>query len=375
MTSIERNSTNRLRFYSLRHRSYSGSNRNCDGIQLKRCLHSKRSQRFLLLPETTGPMVSAGRRSTFNHEKLGLPQAPPVHLSHNDFHISIIDHSNVSRIQQKGGRGKALVDFRGSFIPTLRTGKVYSRLIYRQVAGKTCRQAKKFRLRLSTEPDRFGILFYTHLVPTRFWNRHDYFRGHLHNAFYRRAKEKVFIPFYSGNSSIYSIGNSNCRISNSKNYRFSRPMGRPFGDRVSGYSILLCLWARGLLGNRIGRKLSKTFSSSRSAYGFHFFSDRGRAGIYRNNRNRPLIFDLYLERIYNGLQSQRSFWDSFSNRADSFNRFAGFYKPGGRFRSSSNERIDLTIYKYGRVFNVGNDAFCGSNTKYFRASCKTLMMN
>jgi len=373
MLSIERNSTNRLRFYSLRHRSYSGSNRDCDGIQFKRCIHSKRSQRFLLLPETTGSMVSAWCGSAFNHEKFGLPQAPPVHLSNNDNYLSIIDHSNVPRIQQKSGRGSALVDLRGIFIPTLRIGKIHSRLIHRQVAGKTCRQAKKFCLRLFTESDCPGILFYTHLVPTRFRNRHDYFRGHLHNAFYRRAKKKVFIPFYSGNSSIYSISNSNCRISNSENYRFSQPMGRPIRNRVSGYSILLCLWARRLLGNRIGRKLSKTFSSSRSAYGFHFFSDRGRARVYRNYRDRSLVFNLYLERISNGLQSQRSFRNSFSNRADSFNRFAGFYKPGSRFRSSSHKRIDLTFYKHGRVFNAGNDAFCGSNTKYFRASCKTLM--
>ena len=373
MTSVERNSTDKLRFHPMHHGSRSGSHRNRNGIQLKRCLHHEQPQRLLLLPEATGLMVPAGNGSAFNNKKHKLPQAASIYVPHYDFQLSAINTSDVSRVQQKGGWGSSVVVLRRIFVSTFGTGKVHSRSVYRKVPGKTSLQAKEFCIRLFTQSNCSGFLLHTHLVPARFWNSHDYLYGHLHNAFYRWTQEKISIPFHSGNSSIYSISNSNCRISNSENYRFSQPMGRPIRNRVSGYSILLCLWARRLLGNRIGRKLSKTFSSSRSAYGFHFFSDRGRARVYRNYRDRSLVFNLYLERISNGLQSQRSFRNSFSNRADSFNRFAGFYKPGSRFRSSSHKRIDLTFYKHGRVFNAGNDAFCGSNTKYFRASCKTLM--
>ncbi|MGK0178432.1 MAG: hypothetical protein ACI8PD_000218 [Nitrospinales bacterium] len=375
MTSVERNSADRLRLHPLHHGGCSGSHRNCNGVQLKRCLHHEQSQRFLLLPKATGPMVPAGDGFAFNNKKHQLPQVASVYVPHHDSHLSAIDCSDVSRVQQKGGWGTSVVDLRRIFVSTFGAGKVHSRFIYRQVPCKTSRQAKKFCLRLFTQSNCAGFLLHTHLVPARFWNSHDYLHGHLHNAFYRRAQEKVSVPFHSGNSSIYSISNSNRRVPNPENHFISQPMGRPYGKRVPSHPVFLCLWTRWVLGYGIGRRPSKTFSSSRSTYGFYFFSNWGRVGLCRNNGNRSPVLDLYLERIYDRLPSQRSFRNSFSNRTDSLNRFTGFYKPGSSFRSSSNKRIDLTIYKHGRVIDDGNDAFCRRTTEYFRANCKTLTMN
>jgi len=375
MTSVERNSADRLRLHPMHHGGPSGSHRNCNGIQLKRCLHHEQSQRFLLFPEETSPMVSAGNGSAFNNKKYKLPQAASVYVPHHGFHFPVIDCSDVSRVQQKSGRGSSVVNVRRIFVSTFGTGKVRSRSVYRKVPCKTSRQTKEFRLRLFAQSNCVGFLLHTHLVPTRFWNSHDYLYGHIHNAFYRRAQEKISIPVYSGNSSIYSIGNSNRRIPNPTNHFLSQPMGRPYREGVPSHPVLLRLWTRWVLGYRIGRWPSKTFSSSRSAYGFYIFSNRGRVGICRNNGDSSPVLDLYLERIYDCLPSQRSFRNSFSNRTHSLNRFAGFYKPGSRFGSSSHKGIDLTIYKYGGVIDDGNDAFCWRATEYFRANCKTLTMN
>jgi len=375
MTSIERNSADRLRLHPMHHGGCSRSHRNCNGIQLKRCIHHEQSQRLLLLPEATGPMVPAGNRSAFNNKKYKLSQVTSVDVPHHDFHFSAIDCSDVSRVQQKGGWGSSVANIRRVFVSTLGTGKVRSGSVYRKVPRKTSRQAKEFCIRLFTQSNCAGFLLHTHLVPARFWNSHDYLYGHLHNAFYRRAQEKISVPFHPGNSSIYSIGNSNRRLPNPENHFLPQPMGRPYRKRVPSHSVFLCLWTRWVLGYRIGSRSSKTFSSSRSTYGFYFFSNRRRVGIHRNNGNRSPILDLYLERIYDCLPGQRSFRNSFSNRANSLNRFASFYKPGSRFGSSSHKGIDLTIYKHGRVINDGNDAFCRRTTEHFRANCKTLTMN
>lgn len=375
MTSVERNPANRLRFHSMYYRGRSGSNRDCNGIQLKRCLHREQSQRLLLLPQTAGFVVPVGNRSAFNYKKYKLPQAASVYVPHHDHHFPAIDRSDVSRVQQKGGRSSSVVDARGIIISTLGVGKVHSRLVYRQVSCKASRQVKEFRLRLFAQPNCAGIFFRAHLVPTRFWNSYDYLHGHFHNAFYRRAQEKIPIPFYSGNRSIYSSGNSNRRLSNSKNHGVSQPLGRSHRHWISGHSVFLCLWTRWLLGRWTGCRSSKTFSSSRSTHRFYFFSNRRRVGIYRNNGNRSPVLDFYLERVYDRLPGQRPFRNAFSNRTDSVNRLAGFYKSGSRFRASSDKRIDPALYKHGRVIDDDNDAFGGCDTKYFRASGKTLMMN
>ena len=375
MTSVERNSADRLRLHPLHHGGRSSSHRNCNGIQLKRCLHHKQSQRFLLLPKATAPMVPAGNGSTFINKKYQLPQVAPVYLPHHDFNLSAIDCSDVSRVQQKGGWGSTVVDLREIFVSTFGAGKVRSRSVYRKVPCEKSRQVKKFFLRLFTQPNCAGFLLYTNLVPARFWNSHDYLYSHLHNAFYRRAQEKVSVSFHSGNSSIYSVGNSNRRIPNSENHFLSQSMGRPYWKRVPSHPVFLCLWTWWVLGYRIGCRTSKTFSSSRSTYGFYFFSNRGRVGICRDNGNRSPVLYIYLERIHYCLPSQRCFRNSFSNRTDSFNRFTGFYKPGSCFGSSAHKGIDLTIYKHGRFIDDRNDAFCRCTTEYFRANCKTLTMN
>jgi hypothetical protein len=375
MTSVERNSADRLRLHSMHHGSRSGSYRNCNGIQLKCCLYHEQSQRLLLFPEAAGPMVSARNGSAFNNKKHKLPQVASVCVPHHDLHFFTIDYSDVSRIQQKGGWGASVVDVRRIFVSTFGTGKIHSRSVYRKVSCKASRQTKEFCLRLLAQSNCAGVLLHTHLVPARFWNSHDYLYGHLHNAFYCGTQEKISIPFHSGNSSIYSISNSNCRIPNPKNHFLSQSMGRSNRKRVSSHSVFLCLWPRRLLGYRIGCRPSKTFPSSRSTYGFYFFSNRGRVGICRNNGNRSPVLDLYLERVYDCLPSQRPFRNSFSDRADSLNRFTGFYKFGSCFGSSSHKGIDLTIYQHGRVVDDGNDAFCRSTAQHFRANCKTLTMN
>jgi hypothetical protein len=375
MKSVERDSADRLRLHPMYHSGRSSSYRNSNGIQLKRCLHHEQSQRLLLLPKATGPMVPARDRSAFSSKKYKLSQTTSIYIPHHDFHLSVIDCSDVSRIQQKGGWGSSLVDLGGVFVSTIGASKVHSRSIYRKVSCKASRQAKKLCLRLFTQSNCAGFLLHTHLVPAGFWDSHDYFYGYFHNDFYCRTQEKISISIDSCDSSIYCISNSNRRVQNSENHFLPQSMGRPYGKRIPGYSVFLCLWARWLLGDWTRSRSSKTFSSSRSTYGFYLFSHRGRVGICRNNRNCAPVFNLYLERIYDCLSSQRSFRNTFSNRDNSFNRFAGFYKSGSCFGSTSHERIDFAFYKYGRIFDDGNDAFGRCTSEYFRANCKTLTMN
>jgi hypothetical protein len=375
MTSVERNSADKLRLHPMYHSGHFNSYRNCNGIQLKRSLHHEQSQRLLLLPKATGHMVPFRDRSAFNNKKYKLPQTTSIYIPHHDFYLSAIDCSDVSRVQQKGGWGSSVVELRRVFVSTIGTSKVHSRSIYCKISCKESRQAKKLCLRLFTKSNCTRFLPHTHLVPTRFWDSHDHLYSYFRNDFYCRAQEKISISFYSGDSSIYSISNSNRRVQNSENYFISQSMGRSYGKRIPSHSVFLCLWARWLLGNRTRSRSSKTFSSSRSAYRFYFFSHRGRVGICRNNRNCSPVFDLYLEGIYDCLPSQRSFRNTFSNRDNSVNRFAGFYKSGSCFRSTSHERVDFAFYKHGRIVDDGNDAFGRRTTEYFRANCKTLMMN
>ena len=344
MIRVEQNPEHKLRFNPMHYRSHSSSHWDCNGIQFKRCLHGKRSQRFLLLLKETNLMVRSRDGSTFIHKNLGLPQAPSICLSDYGLHIPFIDHSDLSRIQQKSWWSPSMVDFRRVFIPTFRTGEIYTRTIYCQVLSKTSRQIKKFCLRLFTQFNRARIFFHPHFISARFWDRHDHFCGYILNAVYRWTQEKISISFNSGNSSFYSLSNSDCRISHKKNNCLCRPLERSIWNRVSSHSIFLCLWKRRILGNRFRAKFSKTFSSSRSTHRFHFFSNRRRAGVYRNNSDRYSIFNIYLERFYNSLPSQRSFWNSFGNRADSINWFTGFYKFGSSFGPSPYERTDPAFY-------------------------------
>lgn len=365
--SVERNSANKLRLDFVRHCCHSGSHRDCYGVQLKRRLHGARSQRLLLLSEKATPMVLSGNRTAFISQKYGLSQASSIHISHHDLYIPVVNHCDVSRIQQKIGGRASLVDVRRIFFPTFRVSKVYPCPFYCQIPGKTGGQTKKFCIWLFAQFNRIGIFFHSNFISAGFWNGNDNLRGHLYNAFYRRASKKISVPFRPGNNSLYSIRNFNHRISSKKNHRLSQSMGRSFRNRFPSHSILLRLWKRRVLGDGTGRKFSKTFSSSRGAYGLYFFSGRGRTGVCGNNSNSHFILDFYMERVYDGLPGQRPFWNSFSNRTDSINRFTSFYKPGSGFRPSPNKRIDAAFYKHGGIVNDSDDAFSGCFTKYLRA--------
>ena len=200
MISVETNSPKifRLRLNSLCNCSHSGANRHRNGLQLKRSIY--RTQRFVLLSKTTAPMVPTRNRPTLNYKKFGLPQAPPVHISDHDHYFSIVGFGDVSRVQQKSGGSPSVVGLWRVFVPTFRAGKIYSGAIYRKVLSKTGRQVKKFCLRLFTQSNCFGFLFHTNLVSARFWYCNGYFSGHLHNAFYRRAQEKISVSFNSSNN-------------------------------------------------------------------------------------------------------------------------------------------------------------------------------
>ena len=368
MTRLEKISASNLRFNPMYYRSYFSSHWNRNGIQLKRRIHGKGAQRLLLLSETASFMVCSGNGTAFNCKEYRLSQTASIHLPHHDIHIPVIDHSNVSRIQQKSRRGSTMVNARRFFISTIRASKIYTRFIYCQIFSKTSGQIKKFCLRLFTQFDCVRFLFHPYFISTRFWDRYDHLRGHICNVIYRWAQEKVSTSFYFGDSSIYSIGNYDCGISEKQNHGFSQTLGGSIWNRISSHSIFLCFWKRRLLGNRFRAKLSKTFSSTGSAHGFHFFSDRRRAGIYRNHHNRYFIFNIYLERFYNGLSIKRPFWNSSGNRVDPVDWFTGFYKFGSSFWPSPHERVDPTLYQHGRILNVGNHAFCRGFTKYFKAS-------
>lgn len=268
-----------------------------------------------------------------------------------------------------------MADVWRAFLPTFGAGKVYPGPVHSQISCKASRQIKKFCLRLFTQSDCTGILFYTHFVPAGFWNRHDNFCGHIYDAFYRRTKKKVFVSFNPGNYSFYSVGNLNSRISNPENRSIPQSLGRSIRNRISGRSILLRFWKRWVFGNGFGRKLAKTFPPSRGPYRFYIFGHRRRTGIHWNNGNRPFVFHFHMERVFDRLSRQRPIWYSFSNRTDSLNRITGLYKPWSRIRPSSHQRADFAFYKHGGIVDAGNDAFCRSHSEYFRTSSKTLMMN
>ena len=344
MMFLEKNPAYNLRFNPMHYSSHFSSHWYCNGVQFKRGLHRKGSQRFLLLPEKASFVVHPRDRSAFIYKKFGLPQASSIYLPHYGLHILVADHSNVSRIQQKSGWGSSMVDFRRVFIPTFRAGKVHARSFYCQVFSKTSGQIKKFCLWLFAQFNRIRFFFHPHFISARFWDCHGYLYGHIYNAVYRRAQEKISFHFNPGNNSFYSTSNSDRRISNEKNHSLSQPVGRSFWDKFSSHSIFLCFWKRRVLGNWLGAKLSKTFSPSRSTHGFYFFSDRRRVGFYRNYSNSYPIFNFYLEGFYNCLPSQRSFWDSFGNRTNSANWFAGFYKFRSGLRTSPYERTYSAFY-------------------------------
>ena len=212
MMCVEQNTAYNLRFNPMHYRSYSSSHWDCNGVQLKRCIYRKGSQRFLLLPKKASIMVCSRNGSACAHKKFGLPQASSIYLSHHDLHIPVINHSNISRIQQKSWWSASVVNVRRVFISTFRAGKIHTSSIYCQVFSKTSGQIKKFCLRLFTQFNRIRFFFHTDFISTRFWDRYDHLRGHIDNALYRRTQEKISISFNSGNSSLYSISNFNCRI-------------------------------------------------------------------------------------------------------------------------------------------------------------------
>jgi len=375
--NIERNTskTFRLRFNSMRNSGHPGPDRHCNGIQLKRGLYRERAQRLLLFSQTAGSMVSAGDRFVVNHKKSGLPQTPPVHLPDHDLYFPVIDNSHVPRIQQKGRRGSPVVDLWRFLLPAFRAGKVHSGPVYCKVACETSRQVEKFCLRLFAQPDCPGFLFHSHFVSARFWNRNGYFCGHFHHAFYSRAQEKISGSFNPGNSPFYCLSDFNRRIPDSKNHCLPESVGRPFGNRVSSHTVFLRFWKRRFLGHGFGRKFTKTFSSSRSSHGFYLFRHRRRVGFCRNYGDCSPVLNFHLERFFDRLPGEGSLWDTLGHRVDPADRITGFYKPGSSFGSPPYKGVDLAFYKHGRVVDAGDDAFRRRNTKYFRASCKTLMMN
>ena len=196
--------------------------------------------------------------------------------------------------------------------------------------------------------------------------------GHFHNAIYRRPEKKVSLSFRAGTDSFHSISNPGCGISNSTNHLFSRPLARPFKCWVSSHSIFLRFWSRRLLGNRFRSQSSETFLSSRSSYGFHFLRNRGRAGVYGNYGDHSLIFNFNLAGFCNSLSGQRSIWNPFGNRPNSFDRISSFYKSGSSSRASSNQGINSSLYQHGRIIHVDHHAFGGCSVKYFRSEGETL---
>ncbi len=361
-------------FINGHHRGRSGSGWYRYGFQFKRCVCLGKIQRLLLFSQTPGCLVPSGNRGSARGQKHGLPQIAPAYLPHHAGDFSAFACCYVSGNQQGGPGSAKMANPMGVFISTLRAGKVYPRSFYRQISGQKSRQAEELRLRLPSEPDRLGFLFRSNFISTRFWHRHNYLPGHLHNAFCRRSKKKVSVSFRTCVDSLYSIGNPECRIPNPKNYRFSRSLARPFKCRVSSHPVFLRFWPGRILGNRIGSQPSKTFLSSRSPHGFYFFRHRGRTGVFGNNGDYSPVFNIDLEGFRHRLPSQRPVWNSFGNRLDSFDRVSGFYQPGSDRRASSNQGINPTLHQHGWVINVNHHAFSRRSAEYFGANGKTSIM-
>ena len=159
MMCIEQNTAYNLRFNPMHYRSYSSSYWDCNGVQFKRCIHCKGSQRFLLLPKKASLVVHSWDGSAVTHKKPRLPQASSIHLPHHDLHIPVINHSYISRIQQKSWWSASVVDLGRVFIPTFRACIIYPRSIYCQIFSKTSGQIKKFCLRLFTQFNRIRFFF------------------------------------------------------------------------------------------------------------------------------------------------------------------------------------------------------------------------
>ena len=307
-------------------------------------------------------MVSVRNWFVINNQKFGLPQVSPAHIPYHDLYFPIIINSNVSRVQQKSGRSTSVVGAWRLFLPAFRIGQVHPGAVYRKVSSETSRQVKKFCIRLFTQSNCSGLLFHSHFVSARLWNRNGYFCGDFYNAFYSRAQKKISGSFYSCNNSFYSISNFKRRISNPKNHCLFKPVARSFGNRVSSHTIFLRIWKRWFLGGRFRRKLTKTFSPSRSSHRFYLFSHRRRVGLCRNYGNCSLILNFYLERSFDSLPSKGSLWNTFGNRANSANRITGFYQSWSSFGSPPYKGVDVAFYKHGRIVDAGDDAFCGHNT-------------
>ena len=363
-----------LRFVNRHHRGRPGSGGYRYGFQFKCCVRLGKIQRLLLFSQTPGCLVPSGNRGSAHSQKPGLPQIAPVHLPHHAGNFSAFTCCYVSENQQGGRWSAKMVDPRGVFFSTLGAGKVCPRSFYRQVSGQKSRQIEGLRLRLPSQPGRPGFLFRSDFISTRFWHRHNYLHGYLHNAFCRRSKKKVSISFRTCADSLYSIGNPECRIPNPKNYRFSRSLARPFKCRVPSHSVFLRFWQRRVLGNRVGSQPSKTFLSSRSPHRFYFFRHRGRTGVFGNNGDYSPVFNIDLEGFRHRLPSQRPVWNSFGNRLDSFDRVSGFYQPGSDRRASSNQGINPTLHQHGWVINVNHHAFSRRSAEYFGANGKTSIM-
>jgi hypothetical protein len=357
-----------FRFLVGHHRSRSGSGGYRNGFQFQRRVCHGKIQRLLLLPQASGSLVSFGNRGSVRHQKPGLPQIAPAHLPHHGDDFSAFACSHVSRSQQGSRRSAKVADPGRAFISTFRTGEICPRAFYRQVSGQTGRQIKGLRIRLSPKSNCPRFLFHPNSVSARFWHRNDHMHGHLHNAFYRWPEKKVPLFFRAGANSFHSLGDHECGIPHPKNHRFSRPLARPFGCRVSSHSIFLCFWSRGLLGSRLRSQPSKTLLPSRSSHGFHFFRHWGRTRVYGNHSHHSFIFNFNLAGFRHRLSGQRSIWNSFGNRSDSFDRISSFYKSGSSRRASSNQGINSSLHQHGRIIHVNHHAFSGRSSEYFRTN-------
>ena len=362
-----------FRFFVGHHRSCSSSGRYRYGIQFQRSVCPGKIQRLLLLPKASGRLVSFRNRSFARHKKPGLSQITPAHLPHHGSDISSFACSHVSGSQQGSWRSAKVADNGRAFISTLGTGEVCSCTFHRQVPGQESRQAKELCLRLSSQSNSARFLFYSDSVSARLWYGNDHMHGYFHNAFYRWPEKKVPLFFCTGINPIHRVSNHECGIPDTTYHRFPRPLAGPFGRRVSSHPVFLRFWSRRLLGCRPGSQPSKTLLSSRSSHRLHIFCHWRRARVYGNNGHHSFILNFNMARLRNGLSSQRSIWNSFGNRPDSFDRVSSFYKFRSSRRASSDKGINSSLHKHGRIINVNHHAFSRCSAEYFRTDGKKTM--
>ena len=348
-----------FRFLVGHHRSRFGPSGYRYGFQFQRSVCHGKIQRLLLLPQTSGSLVSFGDRSFARHQEPGLPQIAPAHLPHHGDDFSAFACSHVSGSQQRGRWGTKVADPGGDFISTFGAGEVCSCSFYCQVSGQAGRQVKGLRLRLSPEPNSSRFLFHPDSISARLWHRNDHMHGHIHNAFYRWPEKKIPLLFSASINSFHSIGNHERGISHSTNHRLSRPLEGPFGCRVSSHPVFLRFWSGRLLGSRFRSQPSKTLLSSRSSHGFHFLRHWGRTRVYGDYGHHSFVFNFNLAGFRHRLSGQRSIRNSLGNRPDSFDRVSSFYKSGSSRRASSNQGINSSLHQYGRIIHVDHHAFGG----------------